>query len=994
MSQQVATYQFGPYEVRTRTRELYNQGIKLKLRPQAFQVLRALVEHAGDLVTREELRQMLWPGGTFVDFEHGLNSSVKELRRALRDSANEPRYIETLPRRGYRFIAETSPLHEDHPPSIVSHPRIIGRHHLISDILDVWSTGERGARQVLFLSGEPGIGKTTIAQQVLARATAAGTARATWGQCIQHYGIGEPYQPLLDAIMRLCSQPDGADLVPVLERYAPTWLAQLPALLPPERHAALQRTVAGTTPQRMLRELTDALEAAAARIPLVLCLEDLHWSDTSTLDWIAAFAQRPEPTRVLLMGTFRTQTDASGGHPLSRVIDELHIRRCCREITLSGITESDVAEFIALRFPPATGQAAPSDQAPPSGQAHDLRRLALRVHRHTGGNPLFVVNVLDDLVARSLIFEQDGRWALKSDLNEIDLGTPDDIRRIIAAQLERLPPTECTLLEVASVAGGTFSATTVAGAAGLAAEDVETKLTGLAREQRFVRHSGGRFEFAHVLYRDVLYERVSRRRRAILHREVAEREEASHGERACEIAAELAMHFERSGDIRRAGVYLQQAAENARSRSAFSEARTHFQKALALIENEPAGRERTEREIKLWIGLGAAAMAVRGWGTQEAETAYSRARKLCAELGESSELFPALWGLWLFYWGRGPLGTAHELAQDLLALAHARGEDALLLQAHHAAWATAFSTGDLRAACFHAGEGIRLYEAHRHDPIAATCGNHDAGVCARYFLARASVLLGRIGDAVRAANDAIALAEALKHPFSLALAHVFASAVAQACRQPDRVRVHAEAAAEIARDQDFRLLLAWSSAFEGWAAVVMGHRELGLARIANGITEARTMGSEQFLSHLAGVAAEAYLLSGNAADGLESVADGLRVAERTGERFWEPELLRLRGELQILQDPQCATGEAEQTFRKAIEQARSQGATLLALRAAVSLGRSLRSAGRDGEVRSLIFEITAGLDRWTGLDWTGLDIDEATALLGKDSVSFLSCSST
>ncbi len=371
-------------------------------------------------------------------------------------------------------------------------------------------------------------------------------------------------------------------------------------------------------------------------------------------------------------------------------------------------------------------------------------------------------------------------------------------------------------------------------------------------------------------------------------------------------------------------------------------------------------------------------MAVRGWGTQEAETAYSRARKLCTELGESPVLFPALWGLWLFYWGRGPLGTAHELAQELLALAHAHGDDALLLQAHHAAWATAFSTGDLRAACFHAGEGIRLYEAHRHAPIAATYGNHDAGVCARLFLARASVLLGRIGDALRAADDAIAQAQALQHPFSLALAHVFASAVAQACRQPERVRVHAEAAGAIARDQNFQLLLAWSSAFEGWAAVVAGDHEQGLTRIANGIAEARSMGSDQFLPHLAGVAAEAYLISGNASDGLESVADGLRVAARTGERFWEPELLRLRGELQILQDPQCATGEAEQTFRRAIEQARSQGAMLLALRAAISLGRTLGCTGRTGEARSLIFEISRSVDQSAGRD-----MEEANALLSE-----------
>src|SRR6185312_3855195 len=374
-----------------------------------------------------------------------------------------------------------------------------------------------------------------------------------------------------------------------------------PALLPPERYEGLRRTLAGTTRRRMLRELTDALEAATTDRPLALCLEDLHWSDVSTLDWIAAFAQRPEPARLLLIGTFRPQADG-GGHPLSNVVEELHIKRCCRHITLGGMTENEVADFAALRLP-----------APPSHQ-QDLRRLALLVHRHTGGNPLFVLNVLDNLVARRLIVEQNGRWALSADPDEVALGIPDDVRWIIAAQIERLPAFECALLEVASVAGRAFSAATVAGAARLATKDVERTLTALARQERFVRLSGGRFEFDHDLYRDVLYERVPSARRALLHREVAEREEASYGERACEIAAELAMHFEWSGDIRRAGMYLQQAAENAQSRSAFTEARTNFQKALTLLQYEPTSRDRTEREINLWIGLGAASMAARGWG--------------------------------------------------------------------------------------------------------------------------------------------------------------------------------------------------------------------------------------------------------------------------------------------------------------------------------------------------------------------------------------------
>ncbi len=404
----------------------------------------------------------------------------------------------------------------------------------------------------------------------------------------------------------------------------------------------------------------------------------------------------------------------------------------------------------------------------------------------------------------------------------------------------------------------------------------------------------------------------------------------------------------------------------------------HFEKALVLIANEPASRHRTEREIRLLIGLGAAAMAALGWGTPEAERAYSRARVLCQEHGESPELFPALWGLWLFYWGRGPLGVAHDLAQNLLTLAGSRGEDGPLLQAHHAAWATAFSRGDLHEACFHASEGIRLYDRHRHASNAANYGNHDAGVCARLFLARASALQGRTEDAIRASDEAVALARTLEHPFSLALAHVFAAAVAQACRQTDRVRTHAEAAGAIARDQDFRLLLAWSAAFEGWAAAVAGNHEEGIGLIVDAIAEARAAGSDQFLPHLAGLAADAYLMDGNTADGLKSVDDGLGIGARTGERFWTPELLRLRGELHVAQDPQCATTAAEHAFREAIENARSQGAILLAVRAAVSLGYLLQGVGRGGEVCNLILEMSQHLQHRTGPD-----VNEAKALVAK-----------
>ncbi|HTU34750.1 MAG TPA: hypothetical protein VMF66_13190, partial [Candidatus Acidoferrum sp.] len=283
---------------------------------------------------------------------------------------------------------------------------------------------------------------------------------------------------------------------------------------------------------------------------------------------------------------------------------------------------------------------------------------------------------------------------------------------------------------------------------------------------------------------------------------------------------------------------------------------------------------------------------------------------------------------------------------------------------------------DLRRACIHANEGIRLYNPDRDAAAAVTYGNHDAGVCARLFLARALALMGRTEAAACASEDAVALARRLQHPFSLALAHVFASAVAQTCRRSEHVRFHADAAATIARDQNFRLLFAWSSAFEAWADAETGVHEEGLGRIKKAISDARTTGSDQFVPHLAGLAADACLTRGNAVDGLAFVADGLRVAARTGERFWEAELIRLRGELQLLQNPILYASEGEQSFREAIELARSQGAMLLALRAAVSLGRALSRSGRSAEASNLISATAQDFDRQTGVD-----LDEANGLL-------------
>jgi DNA-binding winged helix-turn-helix (wHTH) protein/predicted ATPase len=954
---------------------------EVRLTPKSLSVLRVLAERAGRVVTKGELFHSAWPDTIVSD--SALTSCIQELRHALWDDARRPRFIETVHRRGYRFLARTTPgpRHDSRFEASLPSPRsgtpLVGREAVVEKMLGACKLAEQGARHLLFVAGEPGVGKTTVVEELLRTVTEGGAVRGTWGQCVEHYGAGEPYQPLLEALTRLCRQPGGEEYVEALQRYAPTWLAQLPALLLPARHRRLQRTVAGTTRERMLRELTDAAEAMTARVPLVLWLEDLHWSDLSTLDWIGAFAQRPERARLLLIATYRRSEVAGTEHPLAALADGLRVKGFCSEIALGGLDEVAVVEYVRLRFPAAPGSMVAE------------RRLARLIHQHTGGNPLFMVNVLGDLVGRGLLLERDGEWTTRGDLSGSELGIPDDVRRVIERQVDRLHPAQRGLLEVASVAGANFSAAAVAAGAQLALDDVEATLTGLARHHRFLREAGAlewpdgtiaaRFEFLHALYREVLYQRIPAGRRAELHREVGGREEAAYGERAHEIAAELAMHFEQSGDLQRAVCYREHAAENARRRGAYKEARIHFEHALALLERQPAGRERTEREIVLRIGLGGVAMATLGWAAPEVEDAYLRARALCRELGETPRLFHALWGLWLFCWGRGPLSTAHEIAENLLAVARQGGDDVLRLQAHHASWATAFSRGDFEATLGHASAGIKLYEADRNAARAEAYGNHDAAICARYFAARALALVGRTREATRTSREAIALARDLGNPFSLALAYVFAAAVDQTRRDAESTREHAEAAMALAREQDFRLVLAWASAYAGWASLEQGLGERGRGQIRQGIAETRATGSEQFLPHFLGLLAEVELGSRRIDAGLVAIVEGLGIAQRTGERFYEAELHRLHGELLLAAGSAESVREAERAFARAIAVGRSQGARLLVLRAAMSVGRLWARLGRGEEGRQFVNSASREMDE----PLASLDAMEANAFMGE-----------
>ena len=474
---------FGPFQIDPESEQLRQEGRAIRLRPKSFAVLRYLAEHPRRLITKDELLEAVWPG--IVVSESVLTVCLSELRKVLGDQAHSPRYIETVPRRGYRFvgtIGPPAPSASAAPPA--EHPLpprepVVGREMELARLHGWWEEAQRGERWVALVTGEPGIGKTTLVDVFVAEAAARGEVWTGRGQCIEHYGVGEPYLSVLDALARLCRGPEGERVKAILHQYAPTWLAQMPWFLSADEQTALGRSVLGSTRERMLRELAEAVEALSRERPLLLVLEDLHWADGATVDLLAWLARRREPARLLLIGTFRAADLFLGGHPLGAVKGELARQRSCVELVMPSLTVENVIQYLSARLSHEATQGAP------------LRELASAIHERTDGHPLFMVMLVDHLVQRGWRAAVDGPWPAQVAMAEVERGLPDSLRQMIEQQLQALPEDDQRVLEAASVAGIESSAATVAAGLATGVAAAEGRCAALARQERFLLKERG-----------------------------------------------------------------------------------------------------------------------------------------------------------------------------------------------------------------------------------------------------------------------------------------------------------------------------------------------------------------------------------------------------------------------------------------------------------------------------------------------------------------------
>ena len=580
--------QFEAFQLDSASGCLWRDGEEIDLPPKQFAILNFLVENPGRIITHDELLDKLWPE-TFVQ-PQVLRTYVLELRKVLGDEAGNPRFIQTLPKRGYRFVASVTDSHERAPASVAkspaattaqgNSPAFVNRTKELAllqaefDHIGQNGQGDQSKRRVVFITGEAGIGKTALVDH-FCRQLPAGTVIAR-GECVPGVGAREEYYPVNEALGHLCSGAAAAEICRILARMAPAWLAHIG-----RQPETSEPTAAQPPPQaRMPGDLCAALEEVSRKKPLVLVFEDLHWADVDTLNLLAALARRRAPAHLLVLVTFRPRSIAPG-HPLRALKHDMLVHKHCTEVALEPFPKSAVASLIMEELHQST--------LPPG--------LSEFVHHHSEGNPLFAIAIVEHLMAQQILVKSGengaAHFVIRSPLHNLTSEVPGKLAEMVELEIERLGPDVKELLEAGSLLNIAFPAWAVAAAVGCDAAEVEERCDAMVRNLHFVSRAGedelpggarsAFYVFAHEVYREVLYQRQSIARRAQRHVRIAERLAQLFKGREADVAREMAMHYEAAGEMKRAAQALRAAALHAADRNAQYEA-TELNDRAAQIE--------------------------------------------------------------------------------------------------------------------------------------------------------------------------------------------------------------------------------------------------------------------------------------------------------------------------------------------------------------------------------------------------------------------------
>ena len=664
--------------------DVVNQAIvagsqRTQLTPKAFAVLNHLHRHAGQLVSKDELLESVWPRVYVGDAV--LKVAVREIRKALHDDPRDPLFIETVHRRGYRLIGSLArtersmkrPVAPESGTVPTSHiGGLIGREQPLKALTRYWQGALQGKPQLVFINGLPGIGKTSLAETWIETITSREPYVYAKGYCVPQQMAAEAYLPVLDALGLLSRGSDRAHLKASLAQYAPGWLWQLPWLIDESERSHLQQQMIGSTPQRMMRELIEFLATFSTEHAMILLLEDLHWSDLATLDMLDYYARRAGQARCMILATVDMGSVSERSHPLRRIQREHKNLPGCHMIDLDVLPRGAVEAYVQHRCPGLSNQ------------------YAQVLYDRSSGHPLFVSAAIDAAIEEGALVKVNDRWQLEKSFELSDIKLPEQLQSILEQQLARLQMTERHVLDAASVVRHWFAAEAVAAMLDYDVADVETICEDFVWRGTWLQDADSRewpdgtlsslYGFQNSLYREYLYRQLSAARRRRLHHRLAKRLDKAYRGKHQSIAADLAYHYEWGGDKQKAIEFYRTAADVDCTRFAPREALQHIECAIGLMGTEEDTGDLLLQHCELLAASGQ---------IQAATSAYQALVNRTVEAGQLELQIKATLGLAsvLFWLDRKHCLVVAQQAQDL-----SRAIENPSLKAHVHGWTAHWRT--------------------------------------------------------------------------------------------------------------------------------------------------------------------------------------------------------------------------------------------------------------------------------------------------------------
>jgi len=847
--------------------------------------------------------------------------------------------------------------------------KFVGRQREMEALRHAAEEAQAGHGQIVAVMADPGVGKSRLFYEFKAiqggaqRASLAGrdACPAEWmvlEALSVSYGKASAYLPVLDMLSQYFEISHDDDdrkrrelilgKVLSLDRQLEDTLPYLYSL---QAIAETGDSPAQMDPQIRRRRTLDAVKRILLREslnqPLMVIFEDLHWIDNETQALLNVLVEAIANAPILLLVNYRPEYR-----------HEWDSRTNYTQLRLDPLGRESAQEMLAAML----------------GDGNDLTPLKRLIIERTEGTPFFMEEMVQALFEDGVL-QRNGVVKLARPISTVKV--PTTVQAVIASRIDRLAHVDKELLQTLAVLGHEFLLKLVEAVALEFSDELEQILAHLQLAEFIYEQpamGGVEYGFKHALTQEVAYKSILIERRRTLHDRTASALEDLYGQQLDDHYSELAHHYLRGNDVRKAVHYAQLAAEQAISRAAYAQTTSLITDAVKLLEKLPEGGEHRRAELALRTIESTVSFVLHGASSKERERAVRRMCELAEKIDDGDQFIRALSTLSGLYWVQGESNRALALAKRCLALGGAKQDDGSLVDSLWNAGMAALCCGMLREAASYFEDALAQARTISNSISMQWGFLHRVGLLSE--LAHVQQGLGRVGEAVKTAEGALRQARDAQHLFSLGDALIMAGALYQKLRQPELVLAHCEEAIALSEENGFAEWLLWSRAYHGLALIALGQITEGIAEMEAGIVGFQRQGGAPFLQYVIALRAEAIARVGRVDESLTILSETLAHITRSGEKVDHAEILRLKGEVLIIRD-RSSIADAEQCFREALEVARTQEAKWWELRTAVSLVRVLRDTNRRDEAHAMLAEIY----NWFSEGFDLPDLKDAKALL-------------